>query len=237
MRFSSKKSCALGVPGFTLREILVVAVVVSIGLLSIISLLTYGVSFIQKSRQTVIAVNLAREWIEAVYQMRDTNRQRRAGRKEECRLKTNPLVDELGVGCQNDTWMQSWFYVLDTQELLWQKYFLLTGYSTTWIVIADGVQSSDARYSLCFSGDLWDACPGSSALTPEGSYFREIQGYGLRDKDAQTTWGEYLDCVNGETTCGSYTAKEFRFCSSVSYIWYGTWTVKLCGVITNFKEK
>lgn len=88
MRFSRKR-------GFTLWEILIIVIVISVGLLAIISLLTYGINYVQKSRQKIISINLAREGIEAMYQIRDTNRQRWAGMKESCRLKTNPLVDEM----------------------------------------------------------------------------------------------------------------------------------------------
>jgi Tfp pilus assembly protein PilV len=64
--------------GFTIREILVIIVVISVGLLSVLVVLTNGMNYVQRTRQKVVALNLAREGMEAVYQIRDTNRTRRA---------------------------------------------------------------------------------------------------------------------------------------------------------------
>lgn len=225
--------------GFTLWEILVIVVVISVWMMSIISLLTYGLSYVQKSRQRIIAINLAREWIEAVYQIRDTNRQRWAGRKEECRLKTNPLVDSWSVWCSDDIWIQSGIYILDTHTTSGQTYFFLTGYTTGVLDISSGIGTWDLMYSLCFSGGLRMACPGVDMTTSEGRYFREIRWYGLFAKDTAITWWQYMTCTSGQNyfTCGSATAKEFRFCSKVVYVWFGTWEVELCGLLTNFMEK
>ena len=51
----------MSLPGFTIREILVVIVVVSVGLLSVIVVLTDGMKYVQKTRQKIVALNLARE--------------------------------------------------------------------------------------------------------------------------------------------------------------------------------
>ena len=77
-----------------MREILVIVVVISVGLLSVLVVLTNGMRYVQKTRQKVVAINIAREGMEAIYQIRDTNRTRWAGVKDGCRLKINPLVDE-----------------------------------------------------------------------------------------------------------------------------------------------
>jgi len=89
--------------GFTILEVLLMAIVIGVSLSAIIVSLNNGMSFMQKTREKTIAINLAREGIEAMYQIRDTNRYRRAGKKEGCRLKKNPLVDEGGNGdCSDD---------------------------------------------------------------------------------------------------------------------------------------
>ena len=46
--------------------------------------------------------------------MRDTNRQRWAGKKEECWLKIDPLHSTQGDpnSCADDDWMQSGHYIL-----------------------------------------------------------------------------------------------------------------------------
>jgi len=80
--------------GFTIIEVLLMIIIIGVSLSAIIVSLNNGMTFMQKTREKTIAINLAREGIEAMYQIRDTNRYRRAGQKESCRLKTNPLVDE-----------------------------------------------------------------------------------------------------------------------------------------------
>lgn len=239
MGFSRTRWCAYNAWGFTLWEILLIIVVISIGLLAIVSLLTYGINFVQKSREKVIAINLAREWIEAVYQIRDTNRQRRAGRKDQCRLKADPLVDESAAGCEDDLRMISGSYILEKNTVSGQEYFLLTGYTTDVLDLGWGIDTWALRYALCRSGGLRTACPGYDFTSAEWRYFREIRGYGLFAKDVTQTGGQEILCDSGMDLfiCGSPSAKEFRFCSKVIYVWYGTWEVELCGAITNFVRK
>jgi type II secretory pathway pseudopilin PulG len=231
MGFSRKK-------GFTLWEILVIIVVISVGLMAIISLLTYGLNYVQKSRQRIIAINLAREGIESIYQIRDTNRLRRAGRKEQCRLKTHPLLDNNNDGCSNDSWIQSGSYILDAHELSGQNYLSLS-WAAMWLNVGNGIDTWDLAYSLCLSGGLRIACPGTVSVTTEGRYFREIRWYGLFSKDTTITGWQYINCTSGVDylVCWSSSAKEFRFCSKVIYLWYGTGEVELCGLMTNFIGK
>lgn len=224
---------------FTLWEILLIVVVISIGLLAIISLLTYGITYVQKSRQKIIAINMAREGMEAMYAIRDTNRRRWAWRKEQCWLKTNPLDPWLDLECPNDPWIESGYYVLDTEVLSGQRYFFLTWTFSGGVSLGNGIDTVDERYALCLSGGVWQACPWFSWTNAEWRYFREIRGYGLFAKDVALTGWQYMSCSSwlDYFTCGSPSAKEFRFCSKVMYVWYGTWEVELCGLLTNFAEK
>ena len=135
--------------------------------------------------------------------------------------------------------MQSGYYILTTNVISGQNYLLLTGYASSGLHIEDWIAAHDLSYSLCLSGGVWVACPWVDAITKEGRYFREIRWYGLFSKDTTITWWQYINCTSGVdyTTCSSYAAKEFRFCSKVTYVGYGTWEVELCGLLTNFKEK
>lgn len=207
--------------------------------MTIISLLTYGLNYVQKSRQRIIAINLAREGMESIYQIRDTNRQRRAGRKDQCRLKINPLLNTNNDECSNDTRMQSGSYVLSTDVISGQNYLFLSWGNISPLNIGDGIDTGDLNYSLCLSGGLRVACPGTVSVTSEGRYFREIRWYWLFAKDMNVTGWQYMNCTSGVDymNCGSPSAKEFRFCSKVVYMWYGTGEVELCGLVTNFMAK
>lgn len=80
--------------GFTIIEIIIVVLLISGGLLTVVDALKNSSIYLQKTRQKIIAINLAREGMEQVMNIRNTNRQKRAGQKEQTRLKTNPFVDE-----------------------------------------------------------------------------------------------------------------------------------------------
>lgn len=237
MRFSTRRWPAKGKGGFTIREILVVIVVISVGLLSVVVVLTNGMRYVQKTRQKVVALNLAREWMEAVYQIRDTNRTRRAGVKDQCWLKINPLVDEWTERCNDDTRFTSGAYVLQRLTTWGQEYFALTGPFLSWINLNNGIDSN-SWFSLCQQSGYWDSCMGQLATTSEGKYFREIEWNWLYLKDVSVNWWTEILCTwSAGPDCWNSRPKEFRFCSKVAYIGDSTGEVKLCGVITNFKGK
>jgi type II secretory pathway pseudopilin PulG len=236
MKFSIRKWLGSRKYGFTIREILIIIVVISVGLLSVVVVLTDGMRYVQRTRQKVIALNLAREWMEAVYQIRDTNRTRRAWVKDFCWLKINPLVDEWAENCKDDVRMSSGSYVLERLTTKWQQYFALTWPFLSWIDLVDGLTGNEYNYSLCQQSGYWDSCMGQLATTSEGKYFREILWYGVYRKDVAVTWWTELVCAWWTSVdCGTSIAKEFRFCSRVVYMGESVGEVKLCGVLTNFK--
>lgn len=235
MKFSTKKWLTLSTSGFTIREVLIVIVVISVGLLSVVVVLNDGMKYIQKTRQKVIAINLAREWMEAVYQIRDTNRTRWAGVKDACWLKVNPLVDEWVERCNDDIWFSTGSYALQRLVADGQSYFALTG---PWneLTLSDGLDSNDYNFSLCQQSGYWDACIGQKSTTSEGKYFRQIQWLWLYLKDVPISWWRAILCTWWVSPdCANTRAKEFRFCSKVDYIGESTGEVKFCGVLTNFK--
>ena len=239
MKFSTKISLVPKKSGFTIREILIIIVVVSIWLLSVVVVLTDGMKYVQKTRQRVIALNLAREWMEAVYQIRDTNRTRWAWVKDACWLKINPLVDDMwNETCTDDLRFTTGSYVLQRLTTWWQGYFALTGPFLPWINLSDGIDSGDYIFSLCQQSGYWDACIWQSSTTSEGKYFRQIDGLWLYLKDTTDTWWTLITCTWWLSPgCWTSAAKEFRFCSKVAYIGDSTGEVQLCGVMTNFKGK
>lgn len=236
MRFSTRRWRDLKKSGFTLWEVLIIIVVISVGLLSVIVVLTDGMKYIQKTRQKIIAINLAREGMEAVYQMRDTNRTRRAWVKDTCRLKNNPLIDEWSLGCADDLRFTSGAYVLQRLTTWGQEYFALTWPLATWLNLDDGADTGDWQFTLCQQSWFWNACIGTQPSTSEGNYFREIEWQWLYLKNTSTTGWQEITCTWWLTSnCWTPAAKEFRFCSTVAYIGESVGEVRLCGVVTNFK--
>ncbi len=238
MKFSTKRWRVLHTWGFTIREILIIVIVISVGLLSVVVVLTNGMKYVQKTRQKVVALNIAREWMEAIYQIRDTNRTRRAGVKDACRLKINPLVNEWNESCADDQWFSSGAYVLQRLTAWGQEYFALTGPVMAQLILGNGIDTGDLQFSLCQINGRWESCMWTLATTSEWKYFREIEWLWLYLKDVAITWWELITCTWWTVLwCGTNRAKEFRFCSKVAYVGDGTGEVKLCWVLTNFKWK
>jgi hypothetical protein len=77
-----------------------------------------------------------------------------------------------------------------------------------------------------------------SQTTAEWSFYREIRGLWLYQKNTNVPWGNAIICNNGtqNQSCANGEAKEFRFCSKVEYQKKSLWKVELCGVLTNYKE-
>ena len=238
MKFSTRRWFIPKKSGFTIREILIIIVVISVGLLSVVVVLTNGMQYVQKTRQKVIALDLAREWMEAVYQIRDTNRTRRSWYRDACRLKIDPLTDEWTPSCGDDVRFASGAYVLQRLMAWGQEYFALTGPFAP-IDFNDGVETGDLNFSLCQQSGFRYPCMGTLPTTSEGKYFRQITWRWLYLKDVAATWWTEIICLWWTTwwtaLCAGSTAKEFRFCSKVAYIGAGTGEVELCGVMTNFK--
>jgi len=246
MKFSIKKQGFLYTSksvflkkGFTIREILIVIVILSVGLLSVVVVLTDGMGYVQKTRQKIIALNLAREWMEAVYHIRDTNRMRRAWVKDQCWLKINPLLDEWNSDCfTDDLRFTSGAYVLQRLTTAWQDYFALTGPFLPIALSGGALDSDDLVFSLCQQSGYWNSCMWTLSSPTEGRYFRQITWRWLYLKDTPFTWWSAITCtwsLGPDANCNNNNAKEFRFCSKVVYIGKDIGEVELCGVITNFK--
>ena len=78
--------------GFTLVEVMVVVLIVSITFVGIIGGIISTTNYLTETRQKVMALNLAKEGVEIVYNIRNTNWRRRYEQKDACRLNANPFA-------------------------------------------------------------------------------------------------------------------------------------------------
>lgn len=97
---------------FTMAEVLIIVVVISTSLITILMGITKTTSYISEMRQKTIAMNLAKEGIESVFNIRNTNWRRRSASKDACWLKAVPMTDEGNPGCEDDAWMLWGFWTL-----------------------------------------------------------------------------------------------------------------------------
>lgn len=239
--------------GFTLIELLIVIFVISMGLLVIIQGMSESHRYISETAQRTIALNLAKEGIEAVYNIRNSNWRRRSDQKNACRLKTDPTTDNNNDGCQNDPWISPWrrtLWDINNPKLSWmnipdvdieQKKLLWSEMKT----ILDKFQAlnndNNKAYRLYniswawLSHDAFQAAQNENTNLTEdtnsGIYWRWIYVEGLYNK---TNW-ETLTCQNGNS-CNNDNAKELRFCSIVLYTKPYQGYVNICSLLTNFER-
>lgn len=222
---------------FTIMEVIVIVVLVWLWLITVIQALWNSNTYLQKTRQKIIAINLAREWLEQVINIRNTNRQKRAWDKETTRLKLNPSIDEWWDWLNNDFWFGSGNYIILTTTISGQQYFYASGINEDlntdlWIN-----NSGNLQYSLCETWWVWKACPGELPQSNEWNFFRQIKWLWVFKKESTQIGGELINCPTGwDSNCSTPSAKEFRFCSIVEYIWNWVWKVELCSVLTNFEK-
>ena len=164
--------------GVTLIELVVAISIIAVTLGGLFAVVKRGNVETGRARQEVIAINLARQGMEAVYNMRNTNRQRRAGKKDQCRLKTNPMTDESGVGCADDQWLGSGYYIISGASNAGEMSRYASGVAgAKQLNLSQGLTGTDNQFTLCLSGDRRYPCPGSTGIyTKEGVFTRQLIG-------------------------------------------------------------
>lgn len=92
--------------GFTLVEMLIVIFVISTGLILIIKGMSESHRYLSETAQRTVALNLAKEGIEAVYNLRNSNWRRWSDKKNECRI-ANLALDQSNKDCDKIDRLQS----------------------------------------------------------------------------------------------------------------------------------
>lgn len=214
---------------FSLLEIMMIAIIVSSWMATILLWLWHANKYIQKSREKIIAINLAREGMEQIINIRDTNRKRNQGRKEEFRLNIDPINN-------NTTRFSTGNYIILQWNTGWQIYFYWSWinvgyYENSWFNV------NNLKYALCQNTGWWYACPWTIPNSKEWYFFRSVRWVWLYQKNTNTIWGDLINCPNNtDSTCTNNNAKEYRFCVIVNYINESVGKVELCSVLTNFKK-
>ncbi len=226
---------------FTLLELVIALGILSVGILGVLTVLQEGFRFVDKTRQDVVAINLAREWVESVFTIRNTNRRKRSWKRDECWLLQDPFAPVPTTACQTSPWLGSWTYLLQRAYYSGQYYPMLSGGWSELLDVSDGISANESQFALCETWTGRTSCPGGTWSASEWLFYRQIIGKWLYRKDVSVQGGEFIDCPNGSTPlssgfCGDERAKEFRFCVRVGSIKQWTNTIEQCAVMTNFLE-
>jgi type II secretory pathway pseudopilin PulG len=225
---------------FTIIELLAAIIIISLALLSILWLLNIAVTYTNKIRQETIAINLAREGIEWVYNRRNTNWLRQSWEKDKNRLN----IDNQTLGSGNRF---QWWWALYRLSYIPTPYGKITTYQRMWTISDDSILW-DASLLLSTGDFIWGTSPDAA-----GRFYRGIIWLWLYQKDTNVLWWNPITtCPNWDDSnfyggldinwnpdrreCNDSYPKEYRFCSRVEYEQNLKWKVELCGSITNYQE-
>ena len=249
---------------FTMIELLFVIMLVSTTFMGIISAVISTTSYLTAIRQKVTALNLAKEWVEVMYNIRDTNWRRRDSKKDLTRLKNDPLT----IG-NNDAWVPDDWVPKDEWMHPGRRIIKVQ----TW---ADNnkdfsLEKVDSEENLLeeeteMQRDVWklqDRIVNEWFLNEDYKlHFLNWRRYNHHDLDSfawedvavweyrryiaidwlykkGTNNNEKINCTKawdlaGE--CWDSSAKELRFCSIVIYTKPKFWAVQICSIMTNFEK-
>lgn len=233
--FTSKKNA------FTLAETIIVCTIFALMVVWIILWINRAFVFMNNTRVLVRATNFAREWVEMVYNLRDTNRRKHSGVKDE---------HWMDAGTWNLT-LKPWIYVIK-EWITWTNDIYIYAESLTWNFddfyslewfFADGNQSYRDGSKIIFTWEYSYYSGSTNAIATwklgdllgwsSVEFYRVLRVYGIFKKN--------VDEPNKEITSPSNLTdsdpKELRFCVKVFYEFNG-WhhASELCSIMTNFME-
>lgn len=222
---------------FTLLEVLIVCGFFSIVILAIIWAITRAYDFMNNTRMQVRAVNFAREWVEMMFNIRDTNRRRHSGERDKYWNNVWTWNVKFGSGIYVlKEWKDSSgdVYVYASGVIFWSdigEYY----WDEFWdegeqiMEVAKIVFTWTYNYlSWVYDGSSWIYQPATwdmkTLLWSEGDFYRVVRVYDVKDK--------WVDCPD-EDEC----PKEMRFCVKIFYRSNSAKrSSELCSIMTNFEE-
>jgi len=227
------------IKGFTLAEVIIICTIFAVMIIWLILAINRSFVFIDNTRLSVRASNLAREWVEMMYNLRDSNRRKYSWEKDKHRIDAYSWSNVLS----------EWVYVIKEEKTSnWDPFIYLTWLSVSsadipgfydigWFFSDDFSGSREESkinfiwtYSYYSGGNIetWNI----DELVNVGwlDFYRIVRVYGIFCKNN----------VNPDVTNGcpnDSDPKEMRFCVKVFYR-NSQWqhAKELCSIMTNFME-
>lgn len=224
---------------FTLLETILVCSAFALLITWIILAINRAFTFINNTRLAVRATNFAREWVEMMYNIRDTNRRKYSWERDAYRLN---------VWSWNNNFHQ-WLYVLSVE---WTGSFVYA----TYLGLSSSCNDIDKFYSD--DGFWWDDCKtnrnraildfswstynyyswGIQTWNMQDlliwdwlEFYRIVRVFGIYKKDEDAT-----NTLASNSQLTDWTPAEMRFCVKVFYRWNWQHSSELCSIMTNFEE-
>jgi len=236
---------------FTLAEVVIACSIFAIVVVWIIFAINRSFMFMNNTKLSVRAANFAREWVEMVYNIRDTNWRKHSWQRDKFWLY-------LGKGEINQAnWSTNflffpWVYVIKEWEENGNSYLYAEKlgvqdvnvnefYSDTGFWSDDyGTYRGNARimfwendkyYYYDENGETmsWKV---QDALIGDGlEFYRVVRVFGVYQKNVTSS-----DVVLTESRLTDWTPAEMRFCVKVFYASQWKHSSEICSIMTNFME-
>jgi Tfp pilus assembly protein PilV len=112
---------------FTLLEVIIALTLFEFVMIGVIMAVNRAYAYVQSTKFQVMAVNLAREGVEQMYTIRDTNRRKHSAQKDMYRLLPDPMVATNSSYDATTAVIASGVYTLDVKVSSGQQYPVLSG--------------------------------------------------------------------------------------------------------------
>lgn len=254
------------ISAFTLLEILFISILLSAGLLFVAKAIQHAKEVNYKVIQSVIANQIATEWVEIVYQLRNTNFLKYEKVKPDyedfvnkriinsCRLAHDfddclKMLSSDYHGLTSELWFDN--SLNDNEKKLFLKtwYYYIT--NDWWINTINNCyydkedpdrqkncsKISQDIYSICQNDWSWIPCTWWHAAGNDESKYWHFYRY--------IEWLGSYDMNSSETGwtiinpnyfAANIDAQEYRFCCRVFREWMQWWELEICATMTNFND-
>lgn len=242
---------------FTLLEILFISILLSSGLLFVAKSIQHAKEVNYKVMQSVIANQIATEWVEIMYQLRNTNFLKYEASwynyKEiinSCRLahdfaecyeilwNRNILsfnVSDYKIGRENENLLLQTGYYYITNN--WWKNEIHNCNDNELEGHENCSKIGQNLYAICQKSGSWIPCTWWHIEWEDESeywhFYRYIEWLGNYNMDSNETGWTITD---PEYFAADIDAQEYRFCSRVYRWWMQWWEIEICSTMTNFTD-
>jgi len=236
---------------FTLIEVILVCSVFAILVSWIILAINRAFVFMNNTRLSIRATNFAREWVEMMYNIRDTNRRKCSWEKDKAWLYLGTGVDESSCDDLVGHLFQKWIYILnedvkpsndkyiDARKIEVSSENEDDFYSSDWFFKNEyeGLRNqTKLTFTWTYKYLSWDNVETweiNDLLWEWVNFYRIVRVYGIYKKNTED--GPMVLADDTELTW--WSPAEMRFCVKVFY--ESNWAKhesELCSIITNFME-
>lgn len=206
---------------FTMVETILSLTIFAIAVSWIILAMNRSYLFINKIKNQIMATNLAREWVEMMYNLRDSNWRKNSGQKD---LYRN------NAGGSNNEVIGDWLY-------------------TIWVVSNENDKSiilKSLNDNDCYTDDWYKKCINDIKVEFTWKYkYRDVDSEKVKEWEIEDlmNWVEFFRIVKVFRTTtkrdkctDAECPKELQFCVKVFYRDVSQGAVELCSIMTNFEK-